>query len=150
MISGREDIACFEAEGTFTISAGGEKLVLQRDDVEITSEDIPGWLVASEGMLTVALDVNITQELKDEGIAREFVNRIQNIRKENGFEVTDKIAVEIQRNDLINASIERFSTYIATQTLARQVKLVEMTDLSDTQPVEIDENMMTHIRVSKI
>ena len=73
--------------------------MLTPDDVEITSEDIPGWLVASEGKLTVALDVNITQELKDEGIAREFVNRIQNIRKESGFEVTDKIAVEIQRHD---------------------------------------------------
>jgi isoleucyl-tRNA synthetase len=146
----QEDIACFESDGTFTITAGGEPVLLQRDDVEITSEDIPGWLVASEGKLTVALDVNITQELKDEGIAREFVNRIQNIRKESGFEVTDKIAVEIQRHELINASVEHFNDYIASQTLARWVRLVDMTDLSDAQPVEIDENVMTHVRVSKI
>ena len=81
------------------MSAGGKPIQLSADDVEISSEDIPGWLVANEGKLTVALDVNITQELKDEGYAREFVNRIQNMRKESGFEVTDKIAVEIQRHD---------------------------------------------------
>ena len=82
------------------------KLSLRTEDVEITSEDIPGWLVANEGKLTVALDVNITQELKDEGIAREFVNRIQNIRKDSGFEVTDKIAVEIQNHEVINSCSE--------------------------------------------
>jgi isoleucyl-tRNA synthetase len=146
----QEDIACFESMGSFTITAGGKPVELQRDDVEITSEDIPGWLVASEGRLTVALDVNITQELRDEGIAREFVNRIQNIRKESGFEVTDKIAVEIQRHDLINAAVEHFKEYIASQTLARWVRLADMTDLSDAQPVEIDEHVMTHVRVSKI
>jgi isoleucyl-tRNA synthetase len=96
----QEEIQCFEASGTGEITAGGERIVLHEDDVEITSEDIPGWLVANEGKLTVALDVNITQELKDEGIAREFVNRIQNIRKDSGFEVTDKIAVEIQQMEL--------------------------------------------------
>jgi isoleucyl-tRNA synthetase len=146
----QEDIAAFEAAGSFEITAGGEKITLQADDVEITSEDIPGWLVASEGRLTVALDLNITQELKDEGIAREFVNRIQNLRKESGFEVTDKIAVEIQRHELIDSAVENFSDYIAAQTLARSVKLVDMTDLSDAQPVEIDENVLTHLRVSKI
>ena len=101
----QEDIAAFEAAGSYEITAGGEKITLQADDVEITSEDIPGWLVASEGRLTVALDLNITQELKDEGIAREFVNRIQNLRKESGFEVTDKIAVEIQRHELIDSAV---------------------------------------------
>ena len=146
----QEDIACIESADSYEITVGGEKIVLQPDDVEITSEDIPGWLVASDGKLTVALDVNITQELKDEGIAREFVNRIQNLRKESGFEVTDKIAVEIQRHDLINASVENFSDYIASQTLARSVKLVDMTDISDAQAVEIDENVITHLRVSKI
>jgi len=146
----QEDIACFEAADSFDITVSGEKIVLQPDDVEITSEDIAGWLVASEGRLTVALDVNITQELKDEGIAREFVNRIQNLRKESGFEVTDKIAVEIERHDLINGSVENFSDYIASQTLARSVKLTDMTDLSDTHAVDIDENVIIHVRVSKI
>jgi isoleucyl-tRNA synthetase len=146
----QEDIACFETAESFELNAGGEKVVLQREDVEITSEDIPGWLVASEGKLTVALDVNITQELKDEGIAREFVNRIQNLRKESGFEVTDKIMVEINRHELINSAVERFGDYIASQTLARSVELVDMSDVSNAQAIEIDENVITHLRVSKI
>jgi isoleucyl-tRNA synthetase len=119
-------------------------------DVEISSEDIPGWLVASEAKLTVALDVNITQELKDEGIAREFVNRIQNLRKESGFEVTDKITVDIQKHELINPAIEHFSDYIATQTLARSVNLVDMKDVTGAQAVEIDENLVTYIMINKI
>jgi isoleucyl-tRNA synthetase len=146
----QEDIACFECADNYEIVAGGEKVALKPDDVEITSEDIPGWLVATEGRLTVALDVNITQELKDEGIAREFVNRIQNLRKESGFEVTDKIAVEIQQHEVINSAVERFSDYIALQTLARSVILVDMPDTDGAQEVEIDENINTHIRVSKI
>jgi isoleucyl-tRNA synthetase len=146
----QEDIAAFEATGSYEITTGDEKVMLENGDVEITSEDIPGWLVASEGKLTVALDVNITQELKDEGIAREFVNRIQNLRKESGFEVTDKITVEIQQHPLINASVENFRDYIASQTLARSVKLVDMSDLTDAQAVEIDENVMTHLRIGKI
>jgi isoleucyl-tRNA synthetase len=147
---GQEDIACIEGADSYEIIAGGEKVVLLPEDVEITLEDIPGWLVASEGKLIVALDVNITQELKDEGIAREFVNRIQNLRKESGFEVTDKIAVEIQRHEVINSALKSFSDYIAAQTLARSVTLVDMTDTSGAQAVEIDENIITHIRISKI
>jgi isoleucyl-tRNA synthetase len=147
---GQEDIACIEGTDSYEISVGGEKIILGPDDVEITSEDIPGWLVASEGKLTVALDVNITQELKDEGIAREFVNRIQNLRKESGFEVTDKIAVEIQKHDMINHAVDVFGEYIAAQTLAKSVSLVTMTDTTGASAVEIDENVITHIRISKI
>jgi isoleucyl-tRNA synthetase len=106
--------------------------------------------VATEGKLTVALDVNITQELKDEGIAREFVNRIQNLRKESGFEVTDKITVEIHRHEIINSAVENFSEYIAAQTLAKSVTLVDMTNTEGAMYVEIDENIHTYIRVSKI
>ena len=147
---GQEDIACMEGAESYEISVGDEKIVLLPEDVEITSEDIPGWLVASEGKLTVALDVNITQELKDEGIAREFVNRIQNIRKESGFEVTDKIAVEIQQHELIDNAVEQFRDYIASQTLANTVKLVEKVDVSEVNAVEIEENLVTYVRVSKI
>ena len=147
---GQESISQFEAAGKYDIVAGGETITLQGDDVEITSEDIPGWLVASDGRLTVALDVNITQELKDEGIARELVNRIQNLRKDSGFEVTDKIVVEIRRHDLINAAVEHFRDYIATQTLAKSVVLTDMADVSDAQTVEIEENVITYLRVSKI
>lgn len=147
---GQEDISAFEVTGSCSITAGSMQIVLTADDVEITSEDIPGWLVASEGRVTVALDVHITQELKDEGIAREFVNRIQNLRKESGFEVTDKIAVEIQRNEMINTSIENFSDYIAAQTLAKSVKLVDMSDMNTAHAEEIDDDLITYIRVSKI
>ncbi len=146
----QEDIACFESAGSFDIVAGGEQLMLNQEDVEITSEDIPGWLVASEGKLTVALDVNITQELKDEGIAREFVNRIQNLRKESGFEVTDKIAVEIRHHEVTDQAVENFSDYIASQTLSVSVTLVDMADTEGSIEVEIDENINTRIRVSKI
>jgi isoleucyl-tRNA synthetase len=83
---------------------------------------MPGWLVASEGKLTVALDITITEELKREGVARELVNRIQNIRKESGFEVTDKIRVEIEATELAAPAIESFADYIAQQTLAVEVK----------------------------
>jgi len=147
---GQEDISCFEAQGWWNLNIGSDTIDLVSDDVEISSEDIPGWLVANEGKLTVALDVNITQELKDEGIAREFVNRIQNIRKDSGFEVTDKISVEIQEHDLIRGAVKQYSDYIAQQTLAREVTLVERLDISEASAVEIEDNILTYVRVSKI
>jgi len=146
----QEDINRFETNGGATVIASGESIHVSPDDVEINSQDIPGWLVAHEDKLTVALDVNITQELKDEGIAREFVNRIQNIRKESGFEVTDKIAVDIQRHEMINSSVEHFHDYIALQTLARSVRLVDKLDISDANTIEIEENVITYVKVSKI
>jgi isoleucyl-tRNA synthetase len=147
---GQEDISCFESQGWWNLSAGGETIELLNEDVEISSEDIPGWLVANEGKLTVALDVNITQELKDEGIAREFVNRIQNIRKDSGFEVTDKIGVEIQDHDLIRGAVNQYRDYIAQQTLARSVTLVDRLVISEASAVEIEDNIITYVRVSKI
>ena len=102
----------------------GEKVTVTPADFDITSEDMPGWLVASEGKLTVALDITITDELRREGVARELVNRIQNIRKESGFEVTDKISVEIEATELTTPAVESFADYIAQQTLATDVKAV--------------------------
>ena len=98
---------------------------LMPEDYEITSEDMPGWLVASEGKLTIALDITITEELKNEGIARELINRIQNFRKDSNFEVTDKINIEIVTKDEIAASVAKFGEYIASQTLAMNIKLVD-------------------------
>jgi isoleucyl-tRNA synthetase len=147
---GQEDISCFETQGWWNLSAGGETIELLNEDVEISSEDIPGWLVANEGKLTVALDVNITQELKDEGIAREFVNRIQNIRKDSGFEVTDKIGVEIQDHELIRGAVNQYRDYIAQQTLALSVTLVDRLAISEASAVEIEDNIITYVRVSKI
>ncbi|MBS1234025.1 MAG: isoleucine-tRNA ligase, partial [Bacteroidetes bacterium] len=147
---GQDDIQRIESEGSMEIILGNEKITLTREDVEITSEDIPGWLVASEGKLTVALDVNITRELKEEGIARELINRIQNIRKDSGFEVTDKIAIRILRHDEINSAVENFGDYICSQTLAKTIAAVDELKEADAKTIEIDESITTLISVSKI
>ena len=120
----QEQIAAIEANDETTFELNGEQVVVTAADFEITSEDMPGWLVASEGKLTVALDITITDELRREGVARELVNRIQNIRKESGFEVTDKIRVEIEATELTTPAVESFAQYIAQQTLAVDVKAV--------------------------
>jgi isoleucyl-tRNA synthetase len=145
----QDDIAVMEKEGKVEAEIDGQALVLTLEDVEIMSEDIPGWLVASENGLTVALDIDITEELKQEGIAREFVNRIQNLRKDSGFDVTDKIILEIQKNDAINESVINFKDYIASQTLAEEINLVDLCNESEGKLVEIDNDVETYICVSK-
>ena len=114
--------ATFSQEQIAAIESAAETTLDIAADFEITSEDMPGWLVASEGKLTVALDITVTEELRREGVARELINRIQNIRKESGFEVTDKIRVEIEQKELVAGAIEYFADYIASQTLAVEVK----------------------------
>ncbi|MCF6359823.1 MAG: isoleucine--tRNA ligase [Cyclobacteriaceae bacterium] len=132
------DISTIEQKGTFEINIGGEPINLTLDDVEISSEDIPGWLVASEGKLTVALDVTITDELRKEGIARDLVNRIQNIRKDMGLEIQDKIKVTIQENEaVINDALSGFNDYICTEVQALSLDVVN--NLADGQPLEMDE-----------
>ena len=118
----QEQIAAVENNAETILKVEDAEFVTTAADFEITSEDMPGWLVASEGKLTVALDITITDELRREGVARELVNRIQNIRKESGFEVTDKIRVEIEATELTTPAIESFAEYIAQQTLALEVK----------------------------
>lgn len=125
------------------------KIVLAPEDAEIQSEDIPGWLVANEGALTVALDINVTPELKEEGIARELINRIQNIRKDSGFDVTDKITVRISRNNATDAAIEKHAEYIGSQTLATSVTLADNAELNNAQEVEIDEETKLMIEVKR-
>ena len=117
----QEQIAQIENQAETTLDIDGEKIVVTAADFEITSEDMPGWLVASEGKLTVALDITVTDELRREGVARELINRIQNIRKDSGFEVTDKIRVEIESKEIVAGAIEHFAAYIASQTLATEV-----------------------------
>ena len=92
-------ITAFENEGEYEIASGEEKIVISLEDVEIQTEDIPGWTVATEGHMTIALDINVTEDLKEEGIAREFINKIQNLRKESNFEVTDRIRLKIEKHD---------------------------------------------------
>lgn len=147
---GQEDIALFESKSEYEITVAGEKLTLVLEDVEILSEDIPGWLVANEGRLTVALDINVTEELRKEGIAREFVNRIQNLRKDSGFDVTDKIKIEIESHEAINEAVKAHSDYIGAQTLAVDVKLNDNIDKSLAKEVEIDENITIFIEIEKV
>jgi isoleucyl-tRNA synthetase len=123
---------------------------LQLSDVEIASEDIPGWLVASEGKITIALDVTITEDLRQEGLARELINRIQNMRKDSGFEVTDKITVDIQKHQALNDSVSNFGNYISSQTLAKSINLVDKIDMKKAKLIELDESISTYIKVSKI
>ena len=133
----QSDIAQLERSEKWSAEIDGVLVEATIEDFEIQTEDIPGWLVASEGKLTVALDITITEELKREGIARELVNRIQNIRKESGFEVTDKITVEIERHEMLEGAIADYGTYIAQQTLAHNVALVDA--VQNPTAIEIDE-----------
>ena len=135
----QEQIAAIEANAETTLDVNGQQVVVTAADFEITSEDMPGWLVASEGKLTVALDITITDELRREGAARELVNRIQNIRKDSGFEVTDKIRVEIEASELTAAAVESFADYIASQTLAVEVGSVAAPKGDFVVDTDIDE-----------
>lgn len=121
----QSQIAELETSERLHIEIEGADVEILLTDVEIISEDIPGWLVANEGSLTVALDVTITQELQQEGLARELINRIQNIRKSNGFEITDKIQVEISSHELINATLQHYAKDIAMAVLADDIRVVE-------------------------
>lgn len=136
---GPPDIMAFENNKSYQLIINGQEVVLTIDDVEIISEDIPGWQVANEGKLTVALDVTVTDELRNEGIAREFVNRIQNIRKEAGFEVTDKITVNIEDNEFVREAVKRHAQYIGSQTLATAVNLNNNITGSSAREVDIDD-----------
>ncbi len=136
----QEQIAELESSGEYALSLGENTITLQREDVEISSEDMPGWLVASEGQLTVALDVTLTDQLKEEGIAREIVNRVQNLRKDSGLEVTDRIALNISSCDLTDKAVVNFSEYIAQQTLSSSVCISP--DVNGTE-IEIDEIKLT-------
>lgn len=136
----QDDILRFEKEGKFTFDIDGQQAVVETGDVEIISEDIPGWLVANEGRLTVALDITVTEELRREGIARELVNRIQNIRKSSGFDITDKIHVQLTRNDETDPAVEEYKDYIVKQVLAESITLC---DTLDSAGAELDFETFT-------
>jgi isoleucyl-tRNA synthetase len=139
------EIISFESSGTRSFNISGTTVDLTLEDVEIISEDIPGWQVANDGKLTVALDITVTDDLRYEGIAREFVNRIQNIRKESGFDVTDKITVLIEDHEVIREAIKRHTAYISSQTLATEISVVEFVTGENIREIEIEEVM---IRIS--
>src|SRR5690606_35543760 len=119
------DIKKIEQKGVLEVEINEKNITLALADVEILSQDIEGWLVANEGALTVALDVTLTEDLRAEGIARELVNRIQNLRKDSGFEVTDRIDVTLQRDPNLERALEKNITYIKTETLTEQLEITE-------------------------
>ena len=142
----KQQISEIEREGEYTLNLPSGDVLLTAEDVEIFTEDMPGWLVANEGNLTVALDIEVSDELLREGIARELVNRIQNIRKSNGYEITDKINIEIQEMPEIDDAVKEYSDYIATQTLAKSVRLTESVE----NGTELDfEDYMVKLIVEK-
>jgi len=140
----QEQIAELEQQGSIGIEVEGQSLTVEAADVDIISEDIPGWLVANEGNLTVALEVELTEELKNEGMARELINRIQNIRKESGLEITDRIAVVLAPNAEVEKSVESFGEYIKTQVLADSIVIQH----NDGQEVDFDDFKL-NIKVTK-
>ena len=140
----QEQIAELEANGTIGINVEGQDINVEAVDVEIISEDIPGWLVANDGNLTVALEVELTEELKQEGMAREIINRVQNIRKDSGFEITDRIHITLAPNEEIQKAVDGFGEYIKTQVLA------DLITIAPNDGVEVDfDEFKLNIKITK-
>ena len=140
-------IAELEKNGTLSLGLpNGENVVVELEDVEIFSEDIPGWTVANEGSLTVALDITVTDELRNEGVARELVKRIQNLRKESGFEITDRIDIQLEHNEYTDTAVEQFRDYISAQVLANSLTLTDTVD----NPTTLDfESFKVNINIKR-
>jgi isoleucyl-tRNA synthetase len=142
------DIAALEQTGVFTLNLKGEVIVLTPDDVEIGTEDIAGWVVMSENGITVALDVNLTDELRQEGVARDLVNRIQNLRKDEGLEVQDKILLQIEKgSELLNAALSNFKKYICDETQAVEMEILDKVTDSvelETEETKVNLSMKVH------
>ncbi|MGK4566710.1 DUF5915 domain-containing protein [Flavobacterium sp. 3HN19-14] len=141
----QEQIAQLDKEGELSLVISGNTVLLTQADVEITSQDIEGWLVANANGITVALDITISEELKNEGIARELVNRIQNIRKDSGFEVTDKIKVQLQKNGALEQAINANAAYVKSETLTEE--LIFADEVNGTE-IEFDD-IKTNILITK-
>jgi isoleucyl-tRNA synthetase len=141
----QDQIAQLETEGCIKLDIEGEEAVVDASDVEIISEDIPGWLVSNEGNLTVALEIELTDELLNEGMARELINRIQNIRKESGLEITDRVAVTVASNEQTDKAIAEYADYIKTQVQADELNI----GVNDGEAVDFDDFTL-NIKVEKI
>ena len=146
----KDDIAQLEKTGAFDLQLDGGAITLVLEDVEVSSEDIPGWLVANEGKYTVALDITVSESLKDEGIARELINRIQNLRKDKAFELTDKIELNIQEHTEIINAINQHKTYICNETLADKLELKKVVPLEGNLEVEVAEQVTTIISIKRL
>ena len=146
----QEQIADLETSGKIGFDLEGTAVEIMTTDVEIISEDMPGWNVASEGRVTVALDITVTDELKKEGNARELVKRIQNYRKTAGFEITDRITIAIESNSEINDAVAEFGDYIKSQVLATEINIVETGSIADGVELDMDNySLKARIALSK-
>jgi isoleucyl-tRNA synthetase len=139
-----------EKEGKYEIVIDGDVILLEIEDAEIIPVDIPGWKVANAGQLTVALDIVITDELREEGIARELVNRIQNLRKERNFELTDRIVLKIKEQKEIKSAVNHNLEYICTEILADKIEFVSQTLDETAVLLELDENLSSTVQVNKV
>ncbi len=143
----QEDIAIVEKQGEISLKINEKIVNLTQTEVEITSQDIEGWLVANQGGLTVALDVTISDSLRKEGNARELINRVQNLRKESGLDVTDKIKLLIEKNDILEQSIAANEQYVKTETLTTELVFEEVLE----KGIEIAfDDVNTKILIQKI
>lgn len=144
-----EVISSIETNGQYKTAIDGEEVTLLTEDVEIIPVDIPGWKVANQGHLTVALDVNITPQLREEGLAREFVNRIQNLRKDKGLEVTDRITLKVQNHDAMQTSLVMNKDYICAEILATSLEIADLSRSSEAVAVEVEENISMLVEINK-
>jgi isoleucyl-tRNA synthetase len=134
----QQEIAKLERDAAITLQLEGEEITVELTDVDIHSEDIPGWLVANEGSVTVALEVEITDELRKEGVARDLINRIQNIRKSRNYDITDRINVVVEPNELTDGAVADFKDYIASQVLAATIASAPVTNPAEDEVLDID------------
>lgn len=144
------DISVFEAAGSYALNIEGNTISIALEDAEIVSKDIPGWAVASEGGITVALDLTITSELEQEGLARELVNRIQNLRKDRGFEVTDRISIAILDAQPMSDAVTNNLRYICDETLAETLELVSVIDDENAESIDLIGDLKTQISINTL
>jgi isoleucyl-tRNA synthetase len=146
----KEIISGIESKGKFEINIEGDSIELITEDTEIIPVDIPGWKVSNSGSLTVALDITITENLKSEGIARELINRVQNLRKDKEYYVTDKITLKIKKVNQLEETIQNNLTYICNEILASSIEFVDQLNEKEADLVDLDEDYKTLIEINKL
>ncbi len=145
----QDEIHAYEKNNGTHLDVDGVDVELTLEDALISTQDIPGWAVTSEGNFTVALDMTITQELFEEGLAREIVNRVQTLRKNSGFEVTDRIVISIKKNEKIETAVERFNSYICSETLANAIQIVDKLEGDNILEDELTDNVNVRMKITK-
>jgi isoleucyl-tRNA synthetase len=144
------DISDLESKGVWNGKINGDDIILDLNDFVIDTKDIPGWLVANEDGLTVALDISISEDLRSEGIARELVNRVQNLRKDKGLEVTDRISLVIETNKVIQEAIERNKRYVADEVLASDISFEDLKGEIHLETIEVENDLKISLKKNEV